>query len=266
MLTTMLYSVAGGMLAVLASGKPNQLAWRFVRVVAMVALALACLPTFWRIREAGFSQLRLTDVTTFGIIAAASAAALLLLAPMCSRHRAVLRTLGSIGGTAGIIAACQASLAGCGRDVSSLLGKLIVVNQVLAAWLLGSMTLAWLLGHAYLTATKMTIAPLRHVSRVFSVSVWLRVAFLLGSVAMYAWFTRGGDPSPFALLARSWLIVGLRVGVGLIGVMVFAYMVADCVRLRATQSATGILYFGTLFAYIGELANQYLLREIGWPF
>ena len=45
----------------------------------------------------------------------------------------------------------------------------------------------------------------------------------------------------------------------------FAYMVADCVRLRSTQSATGILYFGSVFAYIGELASQQLLLDCGWP-
>jgi hypothetical protein len=67
------------------------------------------------------------------------------------------------------------------------------------------------------------------------------------------------------LVYRSWLIVFLRVGLGIVGVGAFTYMVLDCVRLRSTQSATGILYFGSIFAYIGELASQYLLYEWGWP-
>ena len=62
-----------------------------------------------------------------------------------------------------------------------------------------------------------------------------------------------------------WLVASLKIGVGLVAVGAFAYMVADCVRLRSTQSATGILYFGSLFAYVGELAGLQLLTECGWP-
>lgn len=52
---------------------------------------------------------------------------------------------------------------------------------------------------------------------------------------------------------------------GLVAVAVFAYMVTDCVRLRSTQSATGILYFASLFVYMGELAGLWLILECGWP-
>jgi hypothetical protein len=66
-------------------------------------------------------------------------------------------------------------------------------------------------------------------------------------------------------LAMAWLIVILRVGVGLAAVAVFAYMVSDCVRMRSTQSATGILYFGSVFTYIGEFCALDFLRDYGWP-
>ena len=73
------------------------------------------------------------------------------------------------------------------------------------------------------------------------------------------------SPSLLTLLYRSWLVLSLRGAVGLLAVGVLTYMVADCVRLRATQSATGILYFASVFAYVGELAGQQLLMECGWP-
>ena len=81
-----------------------------------------------------------------------------------------------------------------------------------------------------------------------------------------AWATK--DPAGAALWTRlenAWLFAILRIGVGLVAVAVFAYMVSDCVRIRSTQSATGILYFGSVMAYIGELASPYLTRELGWP-
>jgi hypothetical protein len=91
----------------------------------------------------------------------------------------------------------------------------------------------------------------------------LRIVFALLSV-LTAWMI-GSESAIFKQLEQAWFILLLRVGVGLVGVGVFAYMVTDCVKRRATQSATGILYFGSLFAYIGEMANQQLLLECGWP-
>jgi hypothetical protein len=158
------------------------------------------------------------------------------------------------------------------NDSNSSPVVLALVGQVLGGLLLGSITVAWLLGHAYLTATKMTIAPLRHFSRMLSWALIARVAFVAVSVGAAWMMTPRVDPfDPSAAktvleaLGQSWLILSLRVATGLAGVGLFAYMVSDCVRLRSTQSATGILYFGSVFAYIGELASQYLLYECGWP-
>ena len=56
----------------------------------------------------------------------------------------------------------------------------------------------------------------------------------------------------------------LRVGVGLLPVAVFAYMSLDCVRRRSTQSETGILYFASVFTYIGELCSLHLIGQLGY--
>jgi hypothetical protein len=150
-------------------------------------------------------------------------------------------------------------------DVSAAAIGLLVVSQILAALLLGSITVAWLLGHAYLTATKMTIAPLRRFSRLLLWATIGRTAFVALSVGFSFVVAVPGAPWILARFAESWLVVFMRVGLGLVAVVVFAYMVRDCVRLRSTQSATGILYFGSVFAYVGELASQYLIRQYGWP-
>ena len=150
------------------------------------------------------------------------------------------------------------------RKVTELQEALAEV-QSLSGLLLGSVTVTWLLGHAYLTATRMTIAPLGHFSRVLLWALAVRGGFLLLSIAV-AWTTSNNAAPPILTrITDAWIVVLLRVGVGLVAVGVFALMVRACVRLRATQSATGILYFGSLFAYIGELANQHLVVAWAWP-
>ena len=42
-------------------------------------------------------------------------------------------------------------------------------------------------------------------------------------------------------------------------------MVWDCVRRRATQSATALFYLSMLLVFIGELAGQYLMRSESLP-
>lgn len=266
MLITLLFSVCGGMLTILATAKLRLLAWKFLRLIGVLTLALACAPTAWKLRESGWTNVKSPDATTLGLAASLAAAALLMFAPMAQRAPGFLRLLCLIGGIAGITAAVLSSLAITNHlPQTFVLSLFITINQVLSSLFLGSITVAWLLGHAYLTATRMTIAPLRHFSRALTATTALRILGVVVIVGLGFWSTRYHAPSLFAQLTQYWIITSVRLVVGLIGVAVFAYMVADCVRLRATQSATGILYFGSIFAYIGELAGQHLLYETGWP-
>lgn len=264
------------MLVVLATGDPQQLSWRYVRLVATIVLALTVGTSLWIISTLDVSLKGTTGLPAWaGLAAAAGAAALIALAPVAARRLLAYRSTAIIAGTSAVAAALgvtwlrlEATLV---PSLSSTAVFMIVVGQTLGALLLGGITVSWLLGHAYLTATKMTIEPLRRFSRVLAAAVLARAAFFLLSVAL-AWALVGpaagapGSTVPFIdLVYRSWLIVFLRVGLGIVGVGIFAFMVLDCVRLRSTQSTTGILYFGSIFAYIGELASLYLLYQWGWP-
>ncbi len=263
MLTTFLYSLAGGMLAVVATGRMEQIAWRFLRLVGSVAFAATCILTIWAIlrgEAAGGWVMRL------GVVSATAAAAVIFLAPLAGRLPRVFRLVCGLGGLAGLSAGCVSVLALLPEPAETVLvTALLVAGQVLSGMLLGSITVAWLLGHAYLTATRMTIAPLDYFTRTLLWAVAARAAFFLVSVVVGWAFSGDAGVSILARMVESWLVVVLRVGAGLVAVGVFGYMVRDCVRLRATQSATGILFFGSLFAYVGELANQYLIAAWGRP-
>jgi len=179
---------------------------------------------------------------------------------------AAFRVLCIMGGVAGIAAGLCLSLTRYSEVLRSPTADgLLIVSHLLGSILLGSVTVAWLLGHAYLTATKMTIAPLMHFSRVLSWAVAARAAFLVLSLGA-AWLVGAeGGQAVSAVIYNSWLVTSLRILMGIVVLGVFAYMVAGCVRIRSTQSATGILYFGSVFAYIGELAGLQLIQECGWP-
>lgn len=261
-------TLSGGMLAVLATGRLEQVAWKFLRLVSFLVFAMACTVTlwYWRDLDVGVGVDAGYAVVVAGGLVAFAALVLAVIAPLAPRRAGLVRAICGVGGLAGVVGACMLALGAVkGEDGISLARFMLVVSQVLAALLLGSMTIAWLLGHAYLTATKMTIEPLRHFSRMVSWSVGARILFAAVSAALAWYLSESGGTGAWGQLSNSWLILSLRVGVGLLGVGVFAYMVADCVRLRSTQSATGILYFGSIFAYVGELAACQLVAECGWP-
>jgi len=261
MVSAFLYSLAAGMLGIVATGKPDQVAWKFLRLIGFMTLAIACGVTVWPMIASDAEDasgdgwpLRLSIVLGLASII------LVLVAPVAQRRPKLFRGACALGAAAGLAAACAAEPFSANQYISARYA-IIVVSQAFGAALLGSITVAWLLGHAYLTATEMTIAPLRHFSRMLLWSVALRAVFVAFSLAA-AWVI--GGPEITAHLRDAWLVLSLRIGAGLVAVGVFAYMVADCVKLRSTQSATGILYFGSLFAYIGELAHQYMIVNYGW--
>lgn len=274
MAITFLYTLAGGMMMVLSTVRTDQIAWRFLRMVGIVVFALACGCSVWSIqRPEGRAVSGGNLVLGLGLASALGAGLAVFLAPLAPRMPVAFRRLCGVSGAAAVLAAALAASANLTHQPPYRFAAAVTIaGQAFGAFLLGSITISWLLGHAYLTATKMTIAPLRHFSRLLSLAVVLRIAFLLVSFAVAWWVSpdrqaalAGAPATLVSQFGQAWLILTLRIAVGLLAVGLFAYMVADCVRLRSTQSATGILYFGSVFAYVGELANLQLIAQYGWP-
>ena len=114
-----------------------------------------------------------------------------------------------------------------------------------------------LLGHAYLTASQMTMAPFIRLNR-----------FLLGAITASALVSIGslllGHPD-----RMFWNIHGLYLGtrwlVGILIAVLFVFMAHDCIKRRSTQSATGILYVAGVLICVGEIIGLLLLKETGLP-
>ena len=134
-----------------------------------------------------------------------------------------------------------------------------IVDDVAAALVLGSATTAMLMGHSYLVAPAMTIAPLMRLLAALAVSVVFRIA--LACVGLWLW-TSSRSPGNLETELLLWLPV--RLALGLIAPLVLGWMAWETARIRSTQSATGILYVVVILTFLGELMSQLLLEKTGF--
>ncbi len=129
--------------------------------------------------------------------------------------------------------------------------------------LLGGLLMTMLLGHAYLTAGgEMTQAPFQRLVLTLAGLLGLRIvgATLFGLWPFWALET------PALNLMWTTVMVTARYAVGLIVPGIFLFMTYDCVKRRANQSATGILYVATVLITLGEGVSLALLEPARWVF
>jgi len=245
----------------------REMAARFIQVACTIVVALCAGVCVWVGFQDGWPKDQSTfvaQICTLVCLCEALAAMVVVRVPKLNAIFPRLIAVG--GGLIGVAGALAWSTVELPLTESISLNVMRTLGVALGSFIMGSVTVAWLLGHAYLTATKMTIAPLRVLSRLFSLAVFLRFAYLLVACGViYLGPAQEVGPSDWSRLMGSWLVLSMRVGVGILTVAVLAYMVGDCVKLRSTQSATGILYFASVFVYIGELSSQNLAGEVGLP-
>lgn len=132
-------------------------------------------------------------------------------------------------------------------------------DDATSAALLGAALTAMLLGHSYLIAPSMSLAPLRRLLLALFVALLLRA--VVAGTALGFW-TAGRSPGTLTEVAVLWLPV--RWGVGFVLAGVLTAMAWQTARLRNTQAATGILYIAVVFCFLGELTAQLLLSTTGY--
>lgn len=136
-----------------------------------------------------------------------------------------------------------------------------------SAALLGAAMSSMLMGHSYLIAPGMSMTPLRRLLVALFVAVALR-SWLEGWIAYYGWIERqhgrnwAGNPATQASLQLDGILMLVRLGVGIIGVLVLGWLAWRCAAIRSTQSATGILYVVVILSFFGELLS--LLLRFGY--
>lgn len=259
---TFLILLAAGVMLAGAASSPAAVTLQWLRLAGIIALSACGLGVFFYLRRdaTGVSPIFLR--IQMGLIAATVLAVLGQLAFVQIAWRRTQRGFALAAFVIGILAGCNLL-----HDLSVLRwSKPTAVGlQTLAcagvAAMTGLVLMDMLLGHAYLTASKMTIAPFRRLNLCVAVAIVLRT---VSAVAVALLLDRA---QPMEML---WGIHGLMIGtrwlVGLIVPAVFIYMAHDCIRRRSTQSATGILYVAGVLIFIGEIIALYLVKETGLPF
>jgi hypothetical protein len=248
---TFLILLAGGIMLAAAVSDPQQVTLLWLRLCGILALAMAGLSAFFLLREAhpGRDMIAFTCAATLAILAQlafaqlawrrtqqwlsflafffAVAAGYQFLKPTGWQRMSAWR------GLVGPYAACIGIAAMCGLTLMDML-----------------------LGHAYLTASRMTMAPfLRLNSFLAGTLLWRAILAGIATAAMSR-----------EIWLRDGLFILTRWLVGLAVPAVFIYMAHDCIKRRATQSATGILYVAGVLIFIGELIALHLVRSSGLPF
>ncbi len=157
-----------------------------------------------------------------------------------------------------------AFLLGDGMDRPGAWGFVLANASALATGAVaGSVGLAMVLGHWYLTVPNLEVAHLRRLNRVTVASMTLSVA-CVGLSCLF--FAEPLNQRPAPLFEPFGLFfLGTRVAVGLLFPLVFAAMAASALRLRNTRSATGILYASTVLVLIGAAISVTLQDSYGVP-
>jgi hypothetical protein len=132
------------------------------------------------------------------------------------------------------------------------------LSMATSGLVLGLVFASMLLGHWYLNAPGMELAPLRRLLILSSLAVGAQTIVVgTGLVA---------EISMRQTVDASWLLfILLRWSFGLCGVLALLWMARRTLQIPNTQSATGILYVAVLGVFIGELTGLLLSAESVYP-
>lgn len=242
---------------------------QWLRLAGIIALALAALGLFFFLRrEIPAESTDFFHRTQLGLLVAFIVVVLGHLAFVQIAWRGVQRTIAFLAVAVGVLSGSgllHELMLPRGTAVAFPPKMLSMALQTIACIGVASMTglalMDMLLGHAYLTASRMTMDPFRRLNNALAVATVLRILVAVGVVL----FVNAMRP-----VDRLWGIHGLfiatRYFVGFLIPAIFIYMAHDCIKRRSTQSATGILYVAGVLIFIGEIVALYLVRETGLPF
>jgi hypothetical protein len=135
-------------------------------------------------------------------------------------------------------------------------------SALAGAALLGATTVGMILGHWYLVMRRLSFEHLELFAKILLGAAALRgfvVIVMLGTL-------KQADPKlaevlvpPLATVSANAFFFLLRLVLGIGGPLALGYMVLRCVREKANQAATGLLYVAEISVLFGELLAAMLL-------
>ena len=144
---------------------------------------------------------------------------------------------------------------------------LTTVSFLSSAALLGGTCTAMILGHWYLVLPSMDVSLLRSMVKFHIGSTVVRTAVVAAVVgaALVSWQAPSGAGYSQYVLSLDGVFLWQRVLFGLGSPAVLSYLTWETAKIRATQSATGILYVDFFTVVVGEVLAKYLLLSTRVP-
>lgn len=143
---------------------------------------------------------------------------------------------------------------------------MLLINHLAATALLGSVMLTMVFGHWYLVVPRLSIEPLKRLTKVLIAAIGIRALTMLASLFLL----RVEQPISLAvvfdeLMIRQGIFFWPRVIFGVLVPIVLAAMIWSTVQLRHTQAATGLLYLAVVALLFGEFFSKFLLFTVSIP-
>jgi hypothetical protein len=239
-------------LAFVPKAPVGTLFYRIMGTCAFLPILVALVaPLAWGGSSASDPEIVLTAVAALGYP--------LVSGPLKGRRWAVGLVCSLLFTAAALVAtvARASALEGTGEI---LLGSLTAMATGAVA---GSVSLAMVLGHWYLTIPTLDIAHLRRLNRLTAISMLACLVLLAASCVVF----RGRLDAAETPLFGPWGLfhLGTRLAVGIALPLAFAWMTAGSLDFKNTRSATGILYASTILVLIGTAVSVSLQGSYGIP-
>ncbi len=126
-----------------------------------------------------------------------------------------------------------------------------------SALLLGPVTFLMILGHWYLVTPKLSVQPLKTGLKYCWIVLLMKIIWSTFNSLQNADYFAAGTMEAGGY-AFNWMMLLMRYLWGYLVIGVMSYYTWRLVKIRSTQSATGILYAMTFFVFVGELISIYL--------
>src|SRR5437667_5807154 len=143
---------------------------------------------------------------------------------------------------------------------------MLLLNHLAATALLGSVMLTMVFGHWYLVIPKLSIDPLKLLTKVLIGTIAIRVLTILVSLIVL----QMEQTIPLGavlreLMVRQGIFFWPRIIFGVLVPVILAAMIWSTIQIRHTQAATGLLYLAVVALLFGEFFSKFLLFAVSIP-
>lgn len=137
---------------------------------------------------------------------------------------------------------------------------MLLINHLAATALLGSVMLTMVFGHWYLVIPRLSIDPLKRLTKVLIGAIAVRTFTILASLIVL----QSAHTIPLTKVLTE-LFFWPRVIFGVAVPIVLAAMIWTTVKIQHTQAATGLLYLAVVALLFGEFFSKFLLFAVNVP-